>query len=1640
MEAVPRLPMISFELKTSTENPSFGQPLKQYIAQFYGEDPESYNNEIHNLESLRGAAVRATMDVEGIQLLKKYYCQLHFLKSRFPMEENQPASVYFSWKDNYSGLACSIPDIRFELMCILYNIGALHSKLGAMDQRTTPDGMKIACTHFQCAAWAFKVLQENYYQMVTYISSVEIVSFEELVCLAQAQECILEKSMMDNRKATIIAKVAAQVVDYYRRAQFVLKGGVDGSNNSDYMQIGVFKESMKYLNFKVDYHKCISLLYQGQEAEEQQKMGQRVALYQAAADQLEAARKIFTTMDNKQDIAEGLAFTSDVVEGKKKAAKNENDFIYHEEVPSKDTFEEIKGASLVKGTPFSISDVEVSGPDIFARLVPMEAHEASSLYSEKKAEVLRKYGELIENKDQKLAEFMSSMQIDFLNDMRQATGLPQDIVDRAAALSAKPNAIQELITSMTKLSNSYHEVESLLNEIQELLKEEDQSEKEYQKSVGERPPSIIATDLAREAAKYREAHTKANDSNQALHKAMVTHVSNLKTLSQPLTKLQHQIPSVKIPDPNIDAPALREIEMLLGKVEEMKTQRGVLWAQLRDALHKDDITGVLVTRQSSQSIDDIFKQELEKHQQLTTLIEQNASAQENIITAFIEAYAKFSNTRRYLHGIVTKRQSTINSLITSYDSYEDLLAKATKGIEFYTKLETNVTKLLQRIKSSCKVQQEEREQMLSKIVVPKKSEPIVPESNAPKLKDYLDSMKKSSGRIGAGQAGTGIGNYLPSDSQIWPPGVRPAPVGSEINDVSTVPYDSSTSNLAAEGYFMQNRSVPATDDKYLQQYGQNAQDPQTSNQFGATSFQVPPTGTDMDRMLEKRLAALSMNDKGGKVAYQQYNVQDYGNYNYGPYYNNYPTANDMSIMKQPVNSTFDQVPNVPQASTVYNAPASAASYAQHTQYIPTHYQQMNYPSNDQMNYPNDQVQYGHIYASGYATSQNFQNSGVATVQSGGYVNYGTGLSFQAAQPTNVYDSSFNTATRLVSSNNEPYKSSSYPSQPGQDGSTVAGTMSQGYPANLNAVQPYQSGGNIASSLNSTYQSGGNTATSLNNTYQSGGNTATSLNNIYQTNQLTNNYQMPNPDVPQNYPYYQTGYPSYDTVNPNAFPTSQQDQGTYNQQSVLSQYSEGYVGAGLIGQNEINPSSMYTQAGMNYVYNPNNTLSSNGGLTSPQCTHNPTDYSYIPNSTQVTADTPVKKETTLDLLSGLEFSISQIPLEPQQTKSEPEPKKAEEPKPPNVTMSKPLIEPTTDVQTEKKPTLSAMQQFEKIIASKALDSEEAKKLFRNEVDKYEKFVDVLTNKTLNGPTTLDLKWKEIQDNQESEGTKRIISVARCYPMKNRFPDILPYDHSRVLLGSTVDDYINASYIKDISPFVPPVIITQTPLQSTMMEFWTMIVEQRVEFVMCLLSDNEIGTEVYWPTERGKDICFSNMVISLQSVITKKYWNERLITISIPEKREFSTIVHLQFTDWPGSLFPVSPDPFVRYVREFITLYQQQRLHSYPMVIHCSSGIGKSGVACLLVFAILEATNSATLPDLTSLTNKITSFRKNILRDREHLKFAYQAFLVYMKQIISNGNLSKSVDNPIKEDNSSATSTNNDPLNSLDPFWASRREKR
>jgi tyrosine-protein phosphatase non-receptor type 23 len=91
-----------------------------------------------------------------------------------------------------------------------------------------------------------------------------------------------------------------------------------------------------------------------------------------------------------------------------------------------------------------------------------------------------------------------------------------------------------------------------------------------------------------------------------------------------------------------------------------------------------------------------FENELQKYDLQIKIIRQNLCAQENVVRALTEANARYATTRRTVADLVEAREAMIEGLVASYRAYEDLLEKAAEGLEFYTKLDSNIKKLLEK--------------------------------------------------------------------------------------------------------------------------------------------------------------------------------------------------------------------------------------------------------------------------------------------------------------------------------------------------------------------------------------------------------------------------------------------------------------------------------------------------------------------------------------------------------------------------------------------------------------------------------------------------------------------------------------------------------------------------------------------------------------------------------------------------------------------------------------------------------------------------------------------------------------------------------------------------------------------------------
>uniref|UniRef100_G1MSB8 Protein tyrosine phosphatase non-receptor type 23 n=1 Tax=Meleagris gallopavo TaxID=9103 RepID=G1MSB8_MELGA len=773
MEAVPRMPMIWLDLKEAGEF-AFNAAVKKFVLKNYGENPENYNEELRKLEVLRQSAVNVPRDFEGCSTLRKYFGQLHYLQSRIPMGAEQEAAVPIAWTEIFSGKTVTHEDIKYEQACILYNLGALHSMLGAMDKRVSEEGMKVSCTHFQCAAGAFTYLRDHFPHSYSVDMSHQILNLNINLMLGQAQECLLEKSMLDNRKSFLVARISAQVVDYYKEACRALE------NSETASLLGkIQKDWKKLVQMKIYYFAAVAHLHMGKQAEEQQKFGERVIYFQSALDKLNEAIKL--AKGQPETVQEALRFTMDVIGGKYNSAKKDNDFIYHEAVPALDTLQSVKGAPLVKALPVNPTDPAVTGPDIFAKLVPMAAHEASSLYSEEKAKLLRDVMAKIEAKNEVLDQFMDPMQLDpeTVDNLDMYSHIPPILMEKCAALSVRPDTVKNLVQSMQVLSGVFTDVEASLKEIRDLLEEDEAQERKLQELLGKgsvpqgSPPPASSTGLAevsKECSKYMEVHEKASFTNTELHKAMNLHIGNLRLLSGPLEQVRAALPSPTLSED--DKQVLQNLKRILGKVQEMRDQRMSLEQQLREMIQKDDITTSLVTTDRSE-MKKLFEEQLKKYDQIKVYLEQNLAAQENILKALTDANVKYAAVRKALAEVEHKWNTTVQTLVASYEAYEDLMKKSQEGKDFYTDLEGKAAKLLEKARAACQAAEANRQQILEKEM--KKHPPPRPTAPKPSLQKKPLELEAEGPEVGdlPPLGSLGLAD-LPEDLRSLPPDVLAA--------------------------------------------------------------------------------------------------------------------------------------------------------------------------------------------------------------------------------------------------------------------------------------------------------------------------------------------------------------------------------------------------------------------------------------------------------------------------------------------------------------------------------------------------------------------------------------------------------------------------------------------------------------------------------------------------------------------------------------------------------------------------------------------------------------------------------------------------------------------------------------------------
>ncbi|XP_061664065.1 receptor-type tyrosine-protein phosphatase delta isoform X13 [Syngnathoides biaculeatus] len=263
------------------------------------------------------------------------------------------------------------------------------------------------------------------------------------------------------------------------------------------------------------------------------------------------------------------------------------------------------------------------------------------------------------------------------------------------------------------------------------------------------------------------------------------------------------------------------------------------------------------------------------------------------------------------------------------------------------------------------------------------------------------------------------------------------------------------------------------------------------------------------------------------------------------------------------------------------------------------------------------------------------------------------------------------------------------------------------------------------------------------------------------------------------------------------------------------------------------------------------------------------------------------------------------------------------------------------------------------------------------------------------TGMELEFKRLANTKAH--TSRFISAnLPCNKFKNRLVNIMPYESTRVCLqpirGVEGSDYINASFIDGYRQ-QKAYIATQGPLAETTEDFWRMLWEHNSTIVVMLTKLREMGREKchqYWPAERSAR--YQYFVVDPMAEYNMPQYILREFKVTDARDGQSRTVRQFQFTDWPEQGVPKSGEGFIDFIGQ-VHKTKEQFGQDGPISVHCSAGVGRTGVFITLSIA-LERMRYEGVVDVFQTVKMLRTQRPAMVQTEDQYQFCYRAGLEYL----------------------------------------------
>ncbi|KAI9061298.1 pH-response regulator [Trametes sanguinea] len=637
------------------------QAVRDYIQYSYRDThPDAYRWDINHWEQLRAEATSGAVHINRVNALISYHAQLVYILTKLPADIG--LEIPYAPAFDSSALPITLNNLVYERAAILFNLAALYSQLGSAEDRSKPEGLKQAIKFYQSAAGTLAYLHESVLPQLhaSIGSNDDIIEFTEpftktleYLMLAQAQECVWQRAVMDNYKNGLIAKLAAKLFSTSRvpahRSDVPFHRWVEQLFPLTRHPPWIAHLETKHLHFQAaaQYRKSLEDL-------EAHRYGHEIARLSAAHTFAKQGYDVARRGSVAQAVTQDIKSLLDIVQKNLARAERDNDLIYHQDVPPASSLPAIAEVSMAQPLiDAGLQDVKsVVGKDavIFGELLGWGARLAIDIYNDRRRNwIAEEIKARIQGLDDSLSRTLESLNLPAaLDALDRPVGLPPSLLKKIeeVRLESGPDRIETHIHDVQALGDH---VTSLLDEALDVLDQEADEDEVLREHdpLPDRLPSVEANkELVSRAQQFRTVLEQARESDALVRQKWEEWEEAIAQLTWSETDLERSIPSSTISSDSRAVSAdptrlhARALRGLLEQLDDLSRARRELVARVDRLVSTDDITQRISKAASGMEqwvnvqpamFEDILDEELSKYDKYRLQLEENGERQEQLL-------------------------------------------------------------------------------------------------------------------------------------------------------------------------------------------------------------------------------------------------------------------------------------------------------------------------------------------------------------------------------------------------------------------------------------------------------------------------------------------------------------------------------------------------------------------------------------------------------------------------------------------------------------------------------------------------------------------------------------------------------------------------------------------------------------------------------------------------------------------------------------------------------------------------------------------------------------------------------------------------------------------------------------------------